>query len=73
MDSSELVNDSEPKLMMNGGGSSDKAEGRKELKSQQAKSSLWQGGARDEGRFKLSTFDQLISPLRVDNPFGKPY
>ena len=29
-------------------------------------------GSRDENRFRMSTFDQLISPLRVDNPFGKP-
>lgn len=28
-------------------------------------------GSKDENRFKMSTFDQLISPLRVDNPFGK--
>ena len=26
---------------------------------------------RDENRFKLSTFDDLINPLRNDNPFGK--
>ena len=25
---------------------------------------------RDENRFRLTTFDQLINPLRVDNPFG---
>lgn len=32
---------------------------------------LAQSLAKDENRFRLSTFDQLISPLRVDNPFGK--
>jgi hypothetical protein len=26
---------------------------------------------KEENRFRFTTFDQLISPLRVDNPFGK--
>lgn len=26
---------------------------------------------KEDNRFRLTTFDQLISPLRVDNPFGK--
>lgn len=32
---------------------------------------LSEANNKDELRFRLSTFDQLISPLRVDNPFGK--
>jgi hypothetical protein len=26
---------------------------------------------RDENRFKFTSFDELINPLRADHPFGK--
>ena len=30
-----------------------------------------QGRKRDKDRFRLSTFDILMNPLRADHPFGK--
>jgi hypothetical protein len=27
--------------------------------------------SKDENRFKFTTFDELINPLRADHPFGK--
>lgn len=50
-----------------------KAMSSNEAEPQQSSVGYWQRprDPREEDRFKITTFDELVNPLRIDHPFGK--